>query len=49
MTLARHRFVNEARDKAEEARAWAEEAVYWAEIHNQQIQREKDALGQYKE
>ncbi len=49
MTLARHRFINEARDKAEEARAWAEEAVYWAQIHNQQIQREKDAIGTYKD
>ena len=49
MHHARRREINLARDKAQEAKDWAEEAVMWAQWHMDDIQREKDALGTYKE
>ncbi len=49
MELARHRYINEARDKASEAKDWAEEAVYWAEFYNEQLEKEKESLGAYKD
>lgn len=49
MELARHRYINEARDKATEAKDWAEEAVYWAEVYNEQLAKEKESLGAYKD
>ena len=49
MYYARRRDINLARDKAQEAKDWAEEAIGYATIHNEQIQREKDALGNYKD
>lgn len=49
MFYAQRRDINLARDKAQEAKDWAEEACMWAELHNEQIQKEQDALGTYKE
>lgn len=49
MFLARRRDINLARDKASIAKDWAEEALMWAEIYNEQIRKEKEALGTYKD
>tara|TARA_B100002003_G_C13709084_1_gene356002 strand:- start:74 stop:424 length:351 start_codon:yes stop_codon:yes gene_type:complete len=49
MFYARRRDINLARDKAQEAKDWAEEAVMWAQVHNEQIRREQEALGAYKD
>ena len=49
MYYARRRDVNLARDKAQEAKDWAEEAVMWAQWYIDDIEREKEALGTYKE
>jgi len=49
MDLARERKINEARDKATVAVDWAREAAMWAKIRAEEMQKEKEALGTYKE
>jgi len=49
MYYNRRRDINLARDKAQQAMDWAEEAIAFAIIYNDDIQREKDALGAYKD
>lgn len=47
--LERERKINEARDKAVICIDWAEEACMWAKIRAEEMQKEQDALGVYKE
>ncbi|MBT3232440.1 MAG: hypothetical protein HN356_06445 [Calditrichaeota bacterium] len=49
MDLARVRDINLARDKAEEAKAWADEAIMWSEIRIDEMEKEKESLGTYKD
>ncbi len=49
MYYARRRDINLARDKAQEAKDWAEEAVFWAEKYHEEIRKEKESLGAYKD
>jgi len=49
MYLNRRRDINLARDKAAEAKKWAEEAIAFAEIYNEEIRKEQESLGLYKD
>ncbi len=49
MDLARVREINLARDKADEAKTWADEAIMWSEIRIEEMEKEKEALGTYKD
>lgn len=49
MDQARVRNINLARDKAAEAKDWADEAIMWTEIRIEEMEREKESLGTYKD
>lgn len=47
--LAREGKVNEARDMAQNAKEWAIEAMALAQAREEEMERERDGLGTYKE
>jgi len=49
VTLANEQLVNEARDWALKAKDWAEDAAMLAQQRQEDMEREKEGLGTYKE